>query len=96
MITLFPTEVECWVCGHVAEQTVVASTNMRGSPDLDGRPPEMARSNLQYETQLCPSCGYCALEISGGTQLAKQIVASAAYQEALGSAQMPSLAGRFI
>lgn len=96
MTTLFPTEVECFVCGHVAEQTVVGSTNMRGSSDLDGRPPKMARSNLQYGVQACPSCGYCAPEISKGTELVKEIVASAAYQDALGSEQMPSLASRFV
>ena len=96
MTTLWPTEVQCFVCGHAAEQTAILSTNMCGSPDLDGRPPQMARSNLPYETQICPSCGYCALKISEGTQLAKQIVDSVAYQEALGAEQMPLLASRFI
>ena len=59
MIDFFAT-TECAVCGKVSQQAEIMSTNTLGSPDLDTRPSEMARSTLEYWVQECPHCGYVA------------------------------------
>ena len=48
MTTLDERTSTCAICGGRSKQTVVASTNARGSPDLDLRPPEMQRSTMPY------------------------------------------------
>jgi hypothetical protein len=65
MTTFASQELICNSCGARSSQTVVLSTNSFGTPDLDSRPPEAARSDL-LGIQRCQSCGYCAPDISEG------------------------------
>ncbi|RPJ08920.1 MAG: hypothetical protein EHM28_02990 [Spirochaetaceae bacterium] len=86
----------CAVCGQMSTQTVVRSTNQMGSPDLDLRPPEMARSTIRYWVQKCPHCGYCHSDISELAKNAKETIADPAYKKIPEQKQMPELAVRFL
>lgn len=97
MTTLFPIDETCFNCGTVSQFTVVGSTNtFGGHPDLDTRPPEMARSTIRFWVRRCPSCGYCAPEISRGSDLAKTTITSEAYRGQLNSPRFPELANSFL
>lgn len=62
----------CYVCGKISEQTVLASTNQFGAPDLDLRPPEMARNTMWWWLEKCPYCGYVANDLSKQTTITKE------------------------
>ncbi len=62
-----PVEEKCYVCENISQQIVLASTNQFGSPDLDLRPPEMARSTMEFWIQVCPHCGYVAASLGKRT-----------------------------
>jgi hypothetical protein len=86
--------VTCAVCGKDSDQTVLTSTNMFGSPDLDLRPGEMQRSTMTLWVQACPHCTFAAPDIGCATSGEKAVVQSAAYA-GIGS-HMPDLARRFL
>lgn len=69
-------EKKCFICGEMCKVYAIASTNRMGSPDLDTRPPEMERSTIKYHIQYCPSCHYCAPDITSGPDIAAQIIKS--------------------
>lgn len=73
------TESHCYVCGKTSEQMTLLSTNQFGSPDLDLRPPGMARSTMSYWIQECPYCGYVAKELSDETVITKDWLSSNTY-----------------
>ena len=50
MTQIFPILITCPICEHEFEIYQLASTNQMGSPDLDLRPPEMARSTMDTWT----------------------------------------------
>ena len=64
MSSIRKTEVTCILCGKPSVQTLLTSTNQFGSPDLDLRPSEMARSTMLWWVQECPHCGYVAKDLS--------------------------------
>jgi hypothetical protein len=64
MTTLDTHTVTCANCKTDSEQTSIMSTNEFGSPDLDLRPPEMARGTFYYWLQECTDCGYVSRDIS--------------------------------
>ena len=86
----------CAVCGAVSEQTGVLSTNEFGAPDLDGRPPEMRRSTINWWVHRCPGCGYCASSIDEAPAGAGDVVRSAAYRQQLDDFLTPELARMFL
>jgi len=96
MTTLFKTTETCRICGQSHEYVGIGSTNEFGSPDLDTRPPEMRRSTILYWVRRCPSCGYCAPQVSEGPEEAKEIVASEEYRRQLDDRAYPELANRFL
>jgi hypothetical protein len=96
MTTLFKVKVSCGACGHPFAHHVVISTNIFGSPDLDGRPPEMKRSTISEWVHRCPSCGYCAGEISKFDERFRAVMNSAAYGNQLADQRYPTLASSFI
>lgn len=63
MTTFSDREVVCAICGTQQECRFLASTNAFGPPDLDTRPPEMARSAHLRMLMTCASCGYCAPDL---------------------------------
>ncbi len=97
MTSLYDEDVVCGVCGESSKQKVIGSTNtFGGSPDLDTRPPEMARSTIYYEIQRCPSCGYCSDEISECLPDAETIIASDGYHNILNNENLPNSASEFM
>ncbi len=93
---MFEEEVSCGICGTKSTQTKIASTNVFGSPDLDTRPPEMARSTIYHKIQRCPSCGYCASDISTYSSSAKHIIESPDYQTCVYNESMPAVGASFM
>ena len=96
MTTFVEQRVTCAVCGHESEFNALGSTNQFGHPDLDTRPPEMARSTMPWWLQECPSCGYCSESIGEVSWGARVIVESAAFADfRAGLAELPKLARTF-
>jgi hypothetical protein len=87
--------VQCGNCGESSEHPVLMSTNAFGSPDLDLRPPEMERSTMDTWLKLCPACGYCAPNLTQ-PPADPAVIQSKAYRDALGAADFPELARRFL
>lgn len=89
-------ELTCAVCGHTDLHTVLASTSAVGSPDLDSRPPPLERVALPMQIQRCPSCGYCARDVTHASPAATAAVERPEYQRQLQDATSPSLANMFL
>lgn len=96
MTTDHKAKVRCSVCGAESEFTVITSTNTHGAPDLDARPPEMARSTMFTWVQRCPDCGYCASEVSAVHSGAQEVVNSKEYRDQLNDPAYPELANSFL
>jgi hypothetical protein len=83
------------VCGTESEQIVTRSTNSIGSPDLDSRPPEMARSTIRTWVQRCPSCGYCAASLDDDSPHVREAMARPEYDAQLRRQGFTKLANSF-
>jgi hypothetical protein len=89
-------EKKCAVCGKASMHGYLASTSVLGPSDLDSRPAPMLRSAIRYKIQACPSCGYCASDISEMVEKAPEIIRSDSYQQQLNNSEFPRLANRFL
>ena len=96
MTTIRQELVTCALCGERTSVAQLNSTSSFGSPDLDLRPAEPARSSIFAWVQRCASCGYCAPSIEEETSYRQEIVASAAYRALLADADLPELARSFL
>ena len=96
MTTFANVERTCAVCGHTDEHTVLMSTSVFGAPDLDTRPPPLARLTLPMQIQCCPVCGYCAPNVSEALPEAAAEVARPEYQAQLRHPDFPYLANLFL
>lgn len=96
MTTIEQVEKKCAICGEKSFYFVLGSTNSFGSPDLDTRPAEMARSTMEMWIQTCPACGYCNPDISETTRKNAEIVRSDSYQRQLKIRKKTGLARAFL
>lgn len=96
MTVIVPNLLQCAVCGNNGEHCVILSTNSIGYPDLDTRPPEMARSLIYSLIQRCHSCGYCSYDISKCKSKTKYIVASDEYHKIVNDRSMPNEAASYL
>ena len=96
MTTYYEKEIICAICKNKSTYEMTSSFNAFGSCDLDTRPPEMQRSTMQYWTQRCPDCGYCAIDISVSEENMVEIVKSSKYQNQLKDKSFPKLANTFL
>jgi hypothetical protein len=96
MTQIFPEIKNCGNCGTQNETFVVASTNAFGSPDLDLRPAEMARSTLSYQVQNCSNCSYCSNDIASFENDFKEILESKEYLNIFRSEESPITANYFL
>ncbi|MHB1354681.1 MAG: hypothetical protein ACYCZF_01750 [Anaerolineae bacterium] len=71
--------VACRLCGRPNSFITASYSTSLGWPDLDTRPPETTRSNLPYWIQRCPSCGYCAPDLSLGRLQTAAFISSNLY-----------------
>jgi len=95
-MTSLPREMTCGVCGARSTQTLVLSASAFGASDLDTRPPEMLRSALRHQAQECPSCGYCAEDLSAAAPGLFTLVSSPEYVAQRQDSAFPGLANRFL
>jgi hypothetical protein len=86
----------CFLCGTESTHTGLISTASLGSTDLDSRPPEPERSSLSYWIHTCPSCGYCAPDLSEGDRAFEAVVRGDEYRNTLENPSIPRLAGQFL
>ena len=96
MTTMHAKEIKCCVCREKSNHEVVGSSYSHGSSDLDTRPPEMTRSTIYYSIQRCPSCGYCASDLSECSGVFKFSVESKEYQKIIGNKSIPKVAASFL
>ena len=96
MTTMYEKKVQCCVCGEKSNHKVVRSSYSHGSSDLDTRPSEMMRSTIYYSIQRCPSCGYCASDLSECSSKVKDHVESKEYQNIIGNKAIPKVAASFL
>lgn len=96
MTMMFPQFFKCAVCGSEHKFLELASTNQFGAPDLDFRPPEMARSTIGEWVHECPTCGYVAPSISDDPgKVTREYLQSAEYRGCDGLQFASELAARF-
>ncbi len=97
MTTVLTREETCVVCGTTGVYPIIGSTVVLGPPDLDTRPSELMRSTLPYWMHRCPTCGYCAPNLSEGpAAVAAQVVGLERYGRQLEDEGYPELANRFL
>lgn len=96
MTTIIPVETECSLCGARSEQRLVGAIQTLGLPDLDTRPAELARSALPFGVQRCPSCGYCARDISLEYPEADRVIRTPAYEKILRKRTVSEKARQFL
>ena len=96
MTTIIPVETECSLCGARSKQRLIGSMQTLGLPDLDTRPAELARSALPYGVQRCPTCGYCARDISLEYPEAERVIHSPAYEKILHKRTVTEKARQFL
>jgi len=97
MLTTFGEKKKtCFLCGTESMHKGLISTASLGSTDLDSRPPEPERSSLSYWIHTCPSCGYCAPDLSDGDRAFEAVVRSEEYRNTLENPSTPRLAGQFL
>ena len=96
MTTIKPVHITCAICGTESVQNVLASTNQMGYADLDLRPPPMARYTLEYQIQECPSCRYCAPDLTKAHENGALIIQSDEYIECISDTSAPDLVRRFL
>jgi hypothetical protein len=94
MTTIRYEDKSCALCGTQATYKSVGSSSSFGSSDLDTRPPELVRSTMEMWVTRCPSCGYCAPDVSVPNE-GSEIVQEAGYRRHLDDPSFPQLASRF-
>ena len=96
MTTIDREEVACGVCNGTVVITVITSTNSFGSPDLDTRPPPMARETISTWVNRCPHCHYCRSDITDSAGVNKEHVDSDEYQNQLSDSRFSPLVNSFL
>src|SRR5687768_14148544 len=96
----------CPLCGKEFPQTTIGSTSSFGAPDLDTRPPMLARETLWSELCRCPSCDFVGVPISmdmkpppeplSDRDAIAAIVANPRYGTLTLGEDLPEFAGRFL
>lgn len=96
MTTVYTVTKTCYVCNSTNEYYEVSSTSTFGSSDLDTRPPQMERSTIDFWIEECPSCGYCAPDVSTGPWRISDILESKEYKKKAKKPSYPDLARKFL
>jgi hypothetical protein len=92
MTLVLPKQITCAVCRATDRYLVLISTNAIGHPDLDLRPPGMARSATLRAILCCKRCSYCAPDLAKGPPTAAATVQSPEYTDLLADGDIPLLA----
>jgi hypothetical protein len=86
----------CAVCGSGISENPDQLPEPSAPPDFDTRPGEPLRSTISRWVHACPSCGYCADDLTRADPRAGDIVASPLYREALDDTFAPEKARHFL
>lgn len=86
----------CAVCGETCQFSVPEAVTSVGSRDLDTRPPEPLRSTIYAWVRRCPTCGYCAPNLSKAPDGATDVVGLPLYREQLDSQRFPEVANNLL
>lgn len=97
MTTVFMSDRDCYFCGATSKfpqgNLTMGSVGLR---DLDGRPTHILRSSVYLWIQRCPSCGYCAPEISEGDRGDLTVLQGERYRSQLNDHAFPETANAFL
>jgi hypothetical protein len=97
MTTGFLKLKKCYICGAGNRYPEIGSSVAYvGTRDLDTRFSQTQRTAMYLWIQQCISCGYCSNDISTGTPIIKEIVASDIYKAQLTKATCPQTANAFL
>lgn len=96
MTTIYTVKVKCALCGAETNANVLGSTNQFGYADLDTRPPEMARSTIEYWLLCCPTCGYCAPDIARAAEGLRDFIKTPQYRSQLAEKGLPAKCREFL
>jgi hypothetical protein len=94
--TIHSVSIKCALCGAETNANVLGSTNQFGYADLDTRPPEMARSTIEYWLMQCPSCGYCSPNISAAYDGLNDFLRTPLYVSQLANETLPIKCREFL
>jgi hypothetical protein len=86
----------CSVCGEACRFTIPEGAVSVGSRDLDTRPAEPLRSTIYAWVKRCPSCGYCAPDLSRPIEKAADVVKLPRYRWQLDNRKFPKIANTFL
>ena len=91
-----PMEVTCAVCGSSSLQDVllVSNSNTGINPGVYSVP--LARNTLMYQIQECPSCRYCAPDLTCADVAVKDIVSSGNYLQIANDNEISALIRRYL
>ncbi len=90
------TALRCGVCGAESRHPPFRPGPPEQPPDLDLRPGEPVRSTMARWLQQCPSCGYCAPDLSRAHPAAAEAVRAAPFRSLITDTSIPPLARRFL
>ena len=90
--------VKCMVCDAESSHLGYDSIHIRRPQDLDldMRHTGQGSVSMSLSIQECPTCGYCAPDLSLGPETAADVIRSTEYQEQLKSPEFPHLANVFL
>ena len=86
----------CSVCGESCRFTIPEGAVSVGSRDLDTRPAEPLRSTIYAWVKRCPSCGYCAPDLSRPIERTADVVKLPLYRWQLDNRKFPKIANVFL
>jgi hypothetical protein len=96
MTKLHYLNTSCSVCGETCRFTIPDGAVSVGSRDLDTRPAEPLRSTIYAWVKRCPSCGYCAPDLSRPLEGAADVVKLPRYRWQLEARKFPRIANTFL
>lgn len=96
MTTVIFIKKTCFLCNHTSRYPDFGVIHIGRPEDLDGRPSDSHRSSIYMLINRCPSCGYCAVDISTAPPSAAVIVKDPVYQETLNNKNFPETANTFL
>jgi hypothetical protein len=97
MTTVCLSDKQCFNCNtkskHPMGNLTMGNVGVR---DFDGRPTLILRSSVYLWIQRCPSCGYCAPDITSGDDADRAVVGGEAYRAQLNNNAYPETANAFL
>lgn len=81
--------LKCTVCGAESSQNMSTGFDFATKTDLDQRPRPHMEGELEYRVMRCPSCGYCATNISTDAGVTREMIDDPDYHSIIESGDDP-------